>query len=398
MATTAVKTIKIGPIVRLEGHLDIELTVDTVGGETQVIDAKSAGTMFRGFEAILRGRDPRDATHYTQRICGVCPTSHAMASSLALEAAFRVTPPENGRILRNLMLGANFLQSHILHFYHLAALDYVNTSGILDLAPWTPRMVTSDMVDGQLASDLVGNYVEALAVRRKAHQMAAIFGGKMPISPSFAPGGCTQPVSAAAVTQFRGLLNDVKGFISNKLVLDTLTLGAAFPQYAKVGQGCGNLLAYGVFDLDAAGSTKLLSRGRITGGTFQSVSAGDIREYVKYSYYSSGSGANPSGGSTTPSVGKSTAYSWVKAPRYEGVVHEVGPLARMRISGLYIGGTSVLNRLVARALEAELIAQALHDELVAFSPEDARGAVRREVGIRAQEGGPLRARRKRARG
>ena len=100
-------TISVSPMTRVEGHLDIEVTVETVGGVQQVIDAKAAGQMFRGFERILAGRDPLDAVQLTQRICGVCPISHAMASSLALESAYGVTPAGNGRIVRNLVLAAN---------------------------------------------------------------------------------------------------------------------------------------------------------------------------------------------------------------------------------------------------------------------------------------------------
>ncbi|MCG8568194.1 MAG: nickel-dependent hydrogenase large subunit, partial [Desulfobacterales bacterium] len=118
------KKIKIGidPVTRIEGHLKAEVEVK----DGVVVDAKVSGGMYRGFEQILKGRDPRDATQITQRICGVCPTAHATASSLALDDAFGVELTDNGRIARNLILGANYLQSHILHFYHLAALDYVN--------------------------------------------------------------------------------------------------------------------------------------------------------------------------------------------------------------------------------------------------------------------------------
>ena len=141
-------TITIDPVTRIEGHLELEVTVDEVGGQQQVVDAKSAGTMFRGFEIIMAGRDPRDAAMYTQRICGVCPVSHAMASCMNLDGAFGVSTPDNGRILRNLVLGANFIQSHLLHFYHLSALDFIDTTGLLDMSPWTPRYVTPDMATG----------------------------------------------------------------------------------------------------------------------------------------------------------------------------------------------------------------------------------------------------------
>ena len=105
-----------------------------------------------------------------------------------LEKAFALTPPVNGRIMRNLILGSNFIQSHILHFYHLAALDYINTNGILDMPPWFPRYVTADMVGGATASALVGHYVTALEMRRKAHQMGAIFGGKLPCAAHYCGG------------------------------------------------------------------------------------------------------------------------------------------------------------------------------------------------------------------
>ena len=129
MAVTR-KTIQVGPVNRIEGHLDIEAVVDMdqSTGRSTVVSATSAGTMFRGFELILNGRDPLDAPHFTQRICGVCPTSHGMAASMALESAMKLAPPDNGRILRNLILGADFLHSHVLHFYQLAVPDYVDMS------------------------------------------------------------------------------------------------------------------------------------------------------------------------------------------------------------------------------------------------------------------------------
>jgi len=118
--------IVIDPVTRIEGHLKIE--VITEGGVVK--EARCGGMLFRGLEIILRGRDPRDAASITQRICGVCPIAHAMASSLALDDAFGIAEqvPENGRLLRNLIFGSNFIQSHILHFYHLAALDYVDVT------------------------------------------------------------------------------------------------------------------------------------------------------------------------------------------------------------------------------------------------------------------------------
>ncbi|MHC4692106.1 MAG: nickel-dependent hydrogenase large subunit [Planctomycetota bacterium] len=383
-------TIKIDPMTRIEGHLSIEVTVD--GGV--ITDAKSSGTMFRGFENILLGRSPLDAPHLTQRICGVCPISHGMASCLNLESAFSVTPPANGRILRNLVLGANFVMSHILHFYHLAALDYINTdhllNHILDKGPWQPHYVAPDMVTGTLAETLVGHYVQALAMRRKAHQMGAIYGGKLPCAPSFVPGGCTAVPTANSIADFRALLTELRAFIDGTYIPDVKIVAGAFSTYFGVGAGCGNLLAYGVFNLDNSGQNKLLYRGRYTDGNVAGVDPTQINEDLKYSRYDdAGSGLNPADGITEPDANKPEppAYSWLKAPRYQGIVHEVGPLARMAVNYLsgeqtvvdLINGVlaelgaqftdllSVLGRHAARALEAKLVADAMDgwlDELV----------------------------------
>lgn len=130
----------IDPVTRIEGHLKIEAIVE--GGVVK--DTKCSGTLFRGFEKILQGRDPYDAQHLTQRICGVCPTSHAMAATLNLDSAFGIADkvPENGRILRNLIQGANYIQSHILHFYHLAALDYVDVTKVAQYDGKDPALVS----------------------------------------------------------------------------------------------------------------------------------------------------------------------------------------------------------------------------------------------------------------
>lgn len=357
-------TIRLDPVTRIEGHLAVEVEVESVGGVQQVVDARSSGTSFRGFENILINRDPRDAVHYTQRICGVCPTSHAMAAAMTLEQAFGVVAPANGRILRNLVLGADHLQSHILHLYHLAALDYIDTAGVLDLAPWTPRYTSADMIsDPAQVSALVGHYVQALAMRRKAHQMGAIFGAKLPCTATFVVGGCTETVTAEKIASFRALLTELRGFIDNVMIPDTAALAATFPEYYRLGAGWRNLLSYGVFDLDTAGKSRLLARGRFTDGQFLSVNTSSVTEYVKYSWYADGGGKHPGNGVTEPLVGKAGAYSWDKAPRYLDKPHEAGPLARMYINGDYREGISVMDRLAARTLETKKVADAMDDWL-----------------------------------
>ena len=354
-------TIRIDPVTRIEGHLDIEVSVETIDGIQQVIDARGSATMFRGFEIILKERDPRDATIYTQRICGVCPVSHAMASTLNLESAFGVLPPDNGRVLRNLVLGANFIMSHILHFYHLAALDYINTEGAVDMSPWMPRYITPDMVAGETAQALVGNYVKALEMRRKSHQMGAVFGGKLPCTATFVPGGCTEVVTVEKISAFSTLLGELRTFIDDTYVPDVLAVAGLFPEYYEIGQGCGNLIAYGVFDMDSDGVSKLLRRGRYTNGkTHYDVKPSQITEYVNCSWYTPESGSLPPEiGETEPQIDKPGAYSWIKSPRYQDIVHEAGPLARMWVNGDYTRGISVLDRIAARALECKKVADAM---------------------------------------
>ena len=166
--------IAIDPVTRLEGHLKVEVQVE----DGKVADAWITGGMFRGFEAILRGRNPRDASQIVQRICGVCPVAHATASSLAIEAVCGVEVPENGRIARNLMLAGNYLQSNILHFYHLGGQDYFHGP---DTVPFIPRYRNPDLRLSEEQNTLaMDEYIEALEVRQVCHQLVALFGGRMP--------------------------------------------------------------------------------------------------------------------------------------------------------------------------------------------------------------------------
>ena len=167
-------SIAVDPVTRIEGHLKAEVKVE----DGKVVDARLTGGMYRGFETIMKGRDPRDASQITQRICGVCPVSHALASSMALEKTAGITVPHNGRIARNLMQGANYLQSHILHFYHLAGQDFIQGP---DASPFMPRYAEPDLrLDAATNAVGVDEYLEALNVRRTCHEMVALLGGRMP--------------------------------------------------------------------------------------------------------------------------------------------------------------------------------------------------------------------------
>ncbi len=366
----------IDPVTRLEGHLKINVTVDTVHGAQQVVDAQATGTLFRGIESILVNRPPDDAPDITQRICGVCPVSHGMAAVMALDQAAGITAPDNARIMRNLVLGSNFVQSHILHFYHLAVQDFLNGPA---MPPWQPSWSADKRIGKATTDVLVGHYVTALDMRRQAHEMGALFGGRLPHPPAFVPGGFTNSVRPDRIASFQAYLGILIPFIQNTYLPDVDALASYYPDYYKVGGGAGNLLAYGVFDLDSSGTNKLLRSGRMvrssgdddhhSGYSRQSVDPTQITEQVAYSWYANATNnLAPASGVTTPQFPKTGAYSWLKAPRYHNAPYEVGPLARMTVNGDYTNGVSVMDRHKARALEALKVAQAMQTWVAQLNP------------------------------
>ena len=395
---TMAKTIKIDPVTRIEGHLAVD--VDVTAGK--VVSAHSSGEMFRGFETILTGRDPLDAQQITQRICGICPISHAMASVLAQDQAYGIIPPDNGRLLRNLIAAANFIQSHLTHFYHLSALDFVDIAAVADYSgsdpvlrgvkSWVGDQVKSKVLhpaapllpryEGRYLSNADGNmlvvrhYVEALEMRRLAHKMGALFAGKLPHAASIVPGGVTQPVTAKNLSAFRSMLKQLRQFINRSYLPDVLAVAKAVGDYFSLGAGYGNFMSFGVFPGAADGTKRLLGPGVVRGGKAEKFDPAKITEDVRYSRFSSPTALHPSKGQTQPDPAKADAYSWIKAPRYGGQVMEVGPLARMMVAyhsgdkavvslidgavakmGVEVGGlVSVMGRHAARAVECKLIA------------------------------------------
>lgn len=382
--------ITLDPVTRLEGHLSVKVDVDGAN----VTNAYSSGTLYRGFENILAGCDPRDAMHITQRVCGVCPVSHGMASSLALEAAWGVSIPNNARIIRNLILAANFVQSHILHFYHLSLLDFIDGPAML---PWTPHYAIEARFSQAQTATLIDHYRQALVARQQSHEMGAVFGGKLPHTPVFEAGGVTAGPTLSRITTFRGLLTQLTNFVEQFYLPDAELLAQTYPEYFDIGRGYGNLLAFGVFDLDAAGQNKLLRRGIVSNGAaqVQPLNLDAINEQLAYAWYegatppagdgdppppgadfggqykvflplvsSSPSSSPPNNGNLNiPAPDKAGAYSWLKAPRYQQQPFETGPLARMWINGNYRHGISVMDRHLARARETQLILQAMGDWL-----------------------------------
>lgn len=356
-------TAAIDPVTRIEGHLKVSVEVDTVGGVQQVVDVRTIGTLFRGFEKILEGRDPRDAPIITSRICGVCPTSHGNAAALALDAAVGVMCPAAGRILRNLVHGACYLESHILHFYLLCLPDFVHGPG---MAPWQPGWDLGGRLDAATESLFLGHYLQAITVRRKCHEMGAIFGGKLPHTPGYIAGGFTAVATPGNVALFQAHLNEIIGFIRDVYLPDAERLASLFPEYFAIGRGYGNLLSYGAFELNDAGTQKLFAAGRALGASAAVLGfdPSAITEHVTHSWYHNASNdLHPAEGDTVAQYPKSDAYSWLKAPRYSGVPYECGPLARMWALGEYTNGVSAMDRHRARAHEALKLALAMQEWL-----------------------------------
>jgi hydrogenase large subunit len=404
--------IVIDPVTRIEGHLKIEAIVD--GG--RVKEARSSGTLFRGLELIMRGRDPRDAQRIAQRICGVCPTSHSIAATLNLDSAFGIADkiPDNGRIIRNLILGAAHIADHILHFYHLVALDYVDVARLAkyegnspalnsiksfiargELGPFVPRYEGDYRLPDQVNEQAVAHYVAAFDMRRRGQEMLALFGGKMPHNMGVMPGGVASVPTVDNMTSFLWRLKELQEFIDNVYLPDVMAVAGVYSDYFEIGRGCGKLLAYGSYDLEGK-EADLTKRKRFfkPGTTSANLKFGEfypakIAEEVKHSWYADSiSGRHPSQGDVVPEEGKKGAYSWLKSPRYDGTVFEVGPLARIMVN--YVGGNprvkslvdsalsqanlkpeamfSVMGRNLARALETKLVADAMPDWILQLKP------------------------------
>jgi len=324
-----------------------------------------------------------------------------------------VTLNTAGRLIRNIVHAGDIVMSHILHFYHLSAADFIDFTKpgcIVGIAPWVPQYTDAHMVSGASTTGvaLITDYVTALDIRRKCHTMIARFSGKQPCQAAIIPGGATTQFTTADVTNSQALLTEVRNFINNSYIPDVVAVAtnAALSTYWNLGAGCGNLLSYGDFP-DASGTNLIKSAvARGFGASIQAFNAANVREFVGHSYYndtSGGAGYSPFDGETDPLMGKSGAYSWLKAPRYmwsgsTATVCEVGPLARMAIThlssatetvtssggGLITSGNtytvstlvttaltavgktvadlfSVFGRHAARALEAKFLADAMDD-------------------------------------
>jgi len=371
----------IDPVTRIEGHLRVECEVS--GGE--VTDAWVSGTLYRGMETVMLDRHPEDAFYVTQRICGVCPISHSHASSMSTEAALGIAIPNNARIIRNILEAAQYLHSHILWFYTLAALDFVSPINALsaniadtyalaqaagtrvaDFGAIAKRL-TAFAENGQLSIfgghywdhpgyvlpaelDLIAtaHYLEALEMQAVANEIVAVIGGKFPHPMTSVPGGTAFVPTEQKLDDILFRFTKVKDFIDTALIPDTLAIAPFILDTAGYGGGCGNFLSWGVFEAsDMDPYNRFLPRGFVTGGLkAEEVGPDDVTEYVDHSWYDSASGLNPSKGETHVKFDEynvDAKYSYGKAARCKEKPAEVGPLARMVAAYVYeAGGKSLV--------------------------------------------------------
>jgi Ni,Fe-hydrogenase I large subunit len=463
--------IVVDPITRIEGHLRIEAQAD--GG--RVSEAWSAGTMFRGIELIVRGRDPREAWLWTQRICSVCTTVHALASVRAVEDALQIEVPPNADLVRNLIAGAQYVQDHVVHFYHLQALDWVDVAGALKADPAKTAQLASSLsswpkggtshfkslqdrvknlvASGQLSVftggywghpayrlppevDLlaVSHYLDALEFQRDFIRVQAVLGGKNPHPQTYLVGGMAtamDPNSPEAVINperidfLRERIERAKDFVDQVYVPDVVAVAGFYPEWTQLGEGVGNFLSYGDFPSGTIHdpSRYFLPRGVILNRDLSVVhpfSPDAVAEYVARSWYSYEGGdqvaKRPYEGETRPRYNGpkppyellkvEDKYSWLKAPRLDNKVMEVGPLSRMLVAyasgrpevksvvnttlaALKLPATalfSTLGRIAARALETKVIAGQMSVWLDKLSANLGHGDLRIHNGSRWDPG------------
>lgn len=303
--------------------------------------------------------------------------AHASAGSLALDNAFGIEPPPNGRIIRNLILGSNYIQSHILHFFHLAALDYVKGP---DIPPFTPRYEGDYRFPQDVNDQVVQTYLKALQMRRKAHEMTALWGGKMPHQQAIVPGGVSEKPNSQKIADYLYRLKELQNFIDNEYIPTVKAVAGAYPEWWDIGRGCMNMLAYGAFPQeegrDHVKKAKLVPARVYVRGQYKELDPQSITEEVKYSWYENGIELAPTAAVVKPDAKKKDAYSWIKAPRYNGEAMEVGPLARLwvmeqkDVKGLGEKAFSVLGRHFARAVEASMISHELEKWVIQLKAGD----------------------------
>lgn len=398
----ATRTITLDPITRIEGHLRVDVQVDN----GKVTQAWSSAQMWRGIELILRGRAPEDAWAVAQRFCGVCTTVHAIASIRAVEHALQAEVPRNAQYVRNLMIAQHSVQDHVVHFYHLAALDWVDVVAALKGDPrktaqlaqglsdwpgnsetefkWAQGRLRRFVESGQLGIFgsgywghpamrlepeanllLFTHYLKALDYQRQAAQAVAILGGKNPHIQNLVVGGVATAlnlenlatINMERLAYLRSLMEETRAFVQQVYYPDLLALAASYKDWFGYGAGVTNYLAVPEFPEDTRSTQFALAGGVIRQGAVDQAMVmrdhanegvvQNIRESVDRAWYEQGEPRHPWQGETKPSYREFAAegkYTWCKAPRLNGEPMQVGPVAQILTN--YAAGNARVKTLV----------------------------------------------------
>ncbi len=400
--------ITIDPVSRIEGHLRIDLEVD----KGAVKKAWSTGTMWRGIELIVKDRDPREVWLFVQRICGVCTTVHAIASVRSVENALNLEIPLNAQLIRNLLITTHSLHDHIVHFYHLSALDWVDVTAALKADPAKASALAESLstwkhnsrrelegvkakVEGFVKGGRLGiftngywghpamkltpevnllavaHYLQALEIQRKANQAVAILGAKTPNIQNLAVGGVANAINldnASALNmeklfKVKELIDEVTQFVQQVYLPDVAAIGAMYPDWFTYGAGVTNYLAVPDLPLDGKSGGFDLPGGIIFDGDLtkkpQPVAdhrddylSKNVTESIARAYYDGDWSKHPHEEETVPRYSEwdpDKKYSWVKAPRLAGKPMQVGPLAQILVG--FLQGHEPIVRWATRTLE-----------------------------------------------
>lgn len=340
------ENIIINPVTRISGFMEIQVEVE----KNKIINARNSGLIFRGFEKMLKGRPPLDAVYFTERICGICSMAHGLASSLALENILGIVPEENNKMLRDFMTGCEFLQNHLRQFYQFTVPDFA----------WGPDIspvysTTVYKLPERLNLELNDHYKESFTYSKYAHEMSAVLGGKVPHTHGLFVGGVTVNLDAAKFIKIKSLLDAIKEFVNTKMIFDAHIIAEYYPEYYYIGEGYKNLLTYGLYDGYAEEELFYVAPRVMIEGVVQEFDESKITENIHRAWYMAKDKEihRPLETDTTDTMHKEEAYSFIKAPRYDGYAMEVGPIARMWFSGDYRKGFSTMDRIMARVLEVK---------------------------------------------
>ena len=394
------KKIVIDPITRIEGHLRAEVEVDNNG---VVQEAYVSGQLFRGIEIILKGRDPRDAGLMAGRICGVCTNVHFRAAITSVEDAYKIAPPKNADIIRDLMSMALFIQDHVIHFYHLHSLDFVDVTSALNADPKLTAKEAEKYAEHPFRNSdthyeavlvklqnfvkagklgpfnngywghtdyrltpeqnliLISHYLEALEFQLNISKAVAIFGAKTPHPQTLVVGGVTSVadmLNPQRLNDYLFVIKEAKEFITRAYLPDMKLIATAYRDEIKAGLGRanGNFLCVGGYEFE--GDQRLFCNGVIYGHDFNNIEEFDenkVSEEIDRAWYSGDAKDNEvcytdlNEDGTLKTEKNDDKYSWIKAPRYDKKTMETGPLARVLVS--YSKGNKLIKSFVDEFLK-----------------------------------------------